>query len=563
MVLHNPFSLEVQEEGVLEGYRNRINMVGSGVTASWDAVNDRTDIIIGIGTTGIFGELLGGNTAIVISNDAPADVKTYAALLRTDGYNVWVCDGTADDVQIQAAIDALTSGGRVILSQGTFYISTSIDFNNTSGIILEGMGQEATILKLANSANTDIIDEPNFLGYISIRNMTLDGNKDNNAAGKCIELSTYYSVFENLTVEYAAEEGMDFELGTIVGNNGIGNVFHNIRIEYCDGHGFQMGVNGGAGGASDCRFTNFDVRENGGDGLHFENGGAHQMSNMMVYRNDGDGLFFGDGSGNLKLVNLACDSNGYHGVHFEGNGGSYSTITDAMIRGNSVDSNGTYSGVYVDGESTGYCTLGLNNIIIASLEGVDHKYAVSIEDVIASSGASVVINGGIYFTGTDGVLHDNTGNVHWIMNTIPATERHGTDAVYIGEIDHADLTDGGGLVAYWEFPQTIIPGTEFVSVYCDIEEAFKDTVGSNTLVYFQVGTSADPDRFYVQASPGNNIWNSTTDRYNGAIDAQGAARNTGNTTIRCTFTTDSDATDLISGAGSQGKMTVYFRFRYY
>jgi len=44
MVLHNPFSLEVQEEGVVVATRNRVNFVGDLVTATWDAANDRIKV---------------------------------------------------------------------------------------------------------------------------------------------------------------------------------------------------------------------------------------------------------------------------------------------------------------------------------------------------------------------------------------------------------------------------------------------------------------------------------------------------------------------------------------
>ena len=39
----------------------------------------------------------------------------------------FLCDGTADDVEIQAAVDSLpSSGGMVVLSEGTFTLSATI-----------------------------------------------------------------------------------------------------------------------------------------------------------------------------------------------------------------------------------------------------------------------------------------------------------------------------------------------------------------------------------------------------------------------------------------------------
>ena len=45
-----------------------------------------------------------GATVYVIASDAPAEVRTYGTFLRGLGHNVWVCDGTADNVEIALAI---------------------------------------------------------------------------------------------------------------------------------------------------------------------------------------------------------------------------------------------------------------------------------------------------------------------------------------------------------------------------------------------------------------------------------------------------------------------------
>ena len=61
----------------------------------------------------------------------------------------YICDGVADEVQIQAAIDALPAGGgRVVLSEGQFEISG--DINLRSNVVLVGQGT-ATILHLNGS----------------------------------------------------------------------------------------------------------------------------------------------------------------------------------------------------------------------------------------------------------------------------------------------------------------------------------------------------------------------------------------------------------------------------
>jgi parallel beta-helix repeat protein len=88
----------------------------------------------------------------VAASDARADVK------RTADY---VCDGTNDEVQIQAAINALPAlpgGGTIRLSEGNFYIGASININRAAeagaGIRIVGAGVRGTMLSLA--ANCDM-----------------------------------------------------------------------------------------------------------------------------------------------------------------------------------------------------------------------------------------------------------------------------------------------------------------------------------------------------------------------------------------------------------------------
>jgi hypothetical protein len=77
---------------------------------------------------------------LVAANDAPADVKNQAD---------YVCDGANDDVQVQAAIDALASGGMVLLSQGTFTLGDTLSLG--ANVRLAGQGR-ATILTSSATA---------------------------------------------------------------------------------------------------------------------------------------------------------------------------------------------------------------------------------------------------------------------------------------------------------------------------------------------------------------------------------------------------------------------------
>jgi hypothetical protein len=84
-----------------------------------------------------------GATASVIASDAPALIRFFGNACRLIGLNVWVCNGVDDDVEIQAAISSLpASGGKLLLSAGNYYITSSIEL--VGGLTLEGEGKTNT-----------------------------------------------------------------------------------------------------------------------------------------------------------------------------------------------------------------------------------------------------------------------------------------------------------------------------------------------------------------------------------------------------------------------------------
>jgi len=130
-------------------------------------------------------------TAIIVAASNASDASKKAAL-ASGGY---VCDGTDDDVEIQAAIDALPAGGgKVTLSEGQYNISSSIILPDIY-FLIEGQGWVNTILKLTNGADCNLFDDVGSTNTFlpTFRNLYLDGNTDNNSAGSGIYLASGFA----------------------------------------------------------------------------------------------------------------------------------------------------------------------------------------------------------------------------------------------------------------------------------------------------------------------------------------------------------------------------------
>lgn len=92
------------------------------------------------------------------------------------------CDGTADDVEINAALAAIaTTGGVVLLSEGTFTLAASVQLN-AAGQTLAGSGMASTLLRMVNSASTINWLVQITQSYGVVCDLTVDGNKANNSS---------------------------------------------------------------------------------------------------------------------------------------------------------------------------------------------------------------------------------------------------------------------------------------------------------------------------------------------------------------------------------------------
>lgn len=110
-------------------------------------------------------------TYVVAASDAPDHVKAQADA---------VCDGTADDVEIQAALDALSAyAGKVRLSEGTFNTAATIVIRTSGVKYISGAGIDDTVLKRVGGVTDPIIAKDAGAAYIAgfnLSDITLNGN---------------------------------------------------------------------------------------------------------------------------------------------------------------------------------------------------------------------------------------------------------------------------------------------------------------------------------------------------------------------------------------------------
>jgi len=385
----------------------------------------------------------------VASDDATDMQKAIAS------YN---CDGTADQVQIQSAIDSLpASGGAVILSQGTFYKNNAaaITLNSNVQILM----QPNTIIELtANPGNDPLIFSATTKTNILIRGGILDGKKalqttitGTDAMGINFSAVTN-SWIDQVTVKdmgtSVALSGRGIYLATSTGNRITnctltGNKRQNLVLY--DNSNYNIVSSNYASGSDDrnyvCHTASYNIFAN--NISHTSTGQGFQLTitsvrNIItgnhVYNATLAGIETTTDSPDNLIVGNVCQDNLQHGIYLRGtrcsavgnfcldNGGAgiaiESTGTYNLVEGNYLVNNG---GLVAGAEQGIFCYGDYNSLVgnhfshgtdqdygIRFVAGGDNNFATS-NDLRDAGVTAAILNGG-----TGNLIQCNLG---WITES--------------------------------------------------------------------------------------------------------------------------------------------------
>jgi len=193
-----------------------------------------------------------GATCYVVASDAKSESKDFAQLLEHLGYPVWVCDGTDDQVEIQAAIDALpSSGGRISILEGTYSIAANITIPSNTEIY----HYPGAKLVLTDPTIYNIYKNSDFSGgntRIVLRGGEFDGNRGAQTITNHGGLIHFCKVTDSLISGVYAHDGINHGI-EITRSQRI--TIENSTVENCGDDGLSVSDGaaalGGAAGVSE------------------------------------------------------------------------------------------------------------------------------------------------------------------------------------------------------------------------------------------------------------------------------------------------------------------------
>lgn len=299
-------------------------------------------------------EIVRSATYVIAAADAPAHVKAQAD---------YECDGTADDVEIQAAITALPTGGGLLqLTEGTFNTNTKLVLPGSKAFILQGQGH-STLIKLAANKNDDIMQGTN-LGHVAFAYLRLDQNGANQTGGNCCSLTTPDDViFDHVGFDNAKGCGL-------ISTGGL-----NLRAVGCSwygnlGGGFLTKTNAYRTLVLNSHFRN-NGKGTGLEGAFRTDGSYHNNIIGCTFYDNCIGVEFYDGSYGIIALNNFYQNERYD-VLFTHGGSTENIVALNIMDSASYGSADTYDAISINGT--------YNSILFNRINGQANRLNVGIRE---------------------------------------------------------------------------------------------------------------------------------------------------------------------------------------
>jgi hypothetical protein len=304
--------------------------------------------------------------------------------------SAYLCDGDADEIEINAAITAVNAagGGIVLLSPGTFTVDDSVTL--LQNVELVGSGKNATVITVANGVATGFsIVYGLSAGDCAVKNLGVDGNAGGITGAVAhvgIDLDTCLRArIEDVYVQDMKTTGATNGIG--IRMEGVGQSLRRAFVYSCELHGVLIDT-----GGTNSTVDDVLINGAGADGVHVDGAGC-TLQNVRVTLSTLIGIDI-DGA-NCKAIECRSYSNATVGIYATGAGceliGCTSNLNDThgivfddvlegkivncRVEDNSQATTDTSDGIFLTGASGGNILVTANTV-----RGADHKYAFHIAD---------------------------------------------------------------------------------------------------------------------------------------------------------------------------------------
>lgn len=258
-------------------------------------------------TTGAQGQFLGFTARNTIGAvDAPKGKRTARFIVGTStaGWTAadcdYLCDGTDDQVEINAAIQALPAeGGEVVILDGTYNIAASIEINKPN---TKMSGSRASTILKAAAASIRVINITK--DYCSVDSLTCDGVKESFAGTYGIYSNgNYVSIINNICCNNEKAGIYNYGKRNTAGNDSI------IHKNICINNGSGINNDGG----DRIIISENTCSKNSNNGI--QNSGANNKVNGNTCTENYSGIY---STSTCIIIGNICEGNSNQGIQCAG-----------------------------------------------------------------------------------------------------------------------------------------------------------------------------------------------------------------------------------------------------
>lgn len=337
----------------------------------------------------------------------------------------YVCDGVADDVEIQAALNAVAAGlavaGRVILLDGTY--NCVADITVPGNVALEGQGF-GTILDFAGPAILNALTIGDDWAKIKNLRAQLAAGAGGPGTRPNVVSSTnqFYIWLENLMIvgdDTVGDDGSDVrQCGILLVISDESKII-NCRVEDCIRHGIHLldtwdtTVEGcschdngryGIFLTADCSWDNVvgnNCDRNGYSGIGLEDSDDCTVTGNVSDDNMGHGIYL-YGTERCSVSGNTSHDNGGHGISLDHNC-LYNSVSGNVCISNDSGNTATFDGINASDNS-------IENNIVGNQCTFNARYGIGIESGPNSAVGNYCYNNdrhGIFVDAADCQINDN------------------------------------------------------------------------------------------------------------------------------------------------------------
>lgn len=288
-----------------------------------------------------------------ISSAAGKRTCRFAVGTSTAGWTAadcdYLCDGTDDQAEINAAIQALPEGGgEIVILNGIYNITATISVNRDN-VKLSGNGN-ATVLKRFWDSSEDegVITLKSQNGGCLVSDLMVDGNMSD------------YDGFRNCGIYLDASSNNAITSNVVSNNisNGIcieGSSFNAIIGNVCNNNG--TGINFNVGSGNNTATGNICSNNHPSCGIYLFISSENNITGNICNSNHSDGIAVTTGSNNNTITGNTCNNNNSRGIQI--------SASNSTVAGNTCIRGAGASSDYTESQHT-INAVGSNNLIVGN-----------------------------------------------------------------------------------------------------------------------------------------------------------------------------------------------------